>query len=113
MKPETRSADELVNILEADPDRLNEVKQDPLSVLKKIRDEAKENVPSVYFRTDKRIMQVIVVVLGSVLLIATGGYIILSRTGNGEIPEALVSLGSAAIGALAGFLTQPKREEPA
>ena len=100
MQEQTRSADEMFKILVKKPDLLDALKANPLPVLEEARDEAVSKTTPAYIG-DKVIYRGVVLVLGLVVLIATVGYIILA---NQKIPEALVAIGSAAIGALAGLL---------
>ncbi len=51
----------------------------------------------------------VVASLGLVVLIAIGGTIYLANTANG-VPDALISLDSAAVGALAGLLAPSPRQ---
>ena len=55
------------------------------------------------YRGDKTIYRIVVVALALVMLAAAVGSILISWYGK-TMPEALVALGSAAIGALAGLL---------
>ena len=54
-------------------------------------------------QTDVWIYRMVVAALGLVVLIGISGTIYLANTPNG-VPDALISLGSAAVGALAGLL---------
>ncbi|WP_156510517.1 hypothetical protein [Labrenzia sp. OB1] len=59
-------------------------------------------------QTDRWIYRTVVVVLGTVVIVTVFGGIYLEIVSNGDekigLPQAIVSIGSAAIGALAGLL---------
>jgi hypothetical protein len=61
------------------------------------------------FEDDRFIYRAVVVVLGTVVVISVGVYAYLAAI-NVTIPEALVALASAAIGALAGLLAPSPRQ---
>jgi hypothetical protein len=73
------------------------------SIVEEAETEAKRNTPVYY--TDKYIYRLTVTVLGvSVLaVIAAQLWIVLVKT-PGDIPDGIIAIGSAAIGALAGLL---------
>ncbi len=107
MKTETRSADEMVRLLKADKDLVDKIKADPIPVLEKIRDEAKENTQP--WTDDLMLYRIAVCVLGILALIAAIGSIVLVAMDKAT-PEVLVALGSAAVGALVGlFAPSPVR----
>jgi hypothetical protein len=100
--PQQRSADELVRLVRTDPQRLEALKSNPLQELEKLRDEAVDRTAPIYF-WDRWVYRIVVITLGLVVLVAAVGSIILVMSGK-TTPEALVALGSAAVGALAGLL---------
>lgn len=63
--------------------------------------------------TDLWIYRVVVIVLGITVLSTVLGGIILTLVGKGDqavtLPDAIVAIGSAAVGALAGLLAPPPR----
>jgi hypothetical protein len=102
MEPTHRSADELVRLVSSDPRRLEALKANPLPELEKLRDEAVDRTKPIYF-WDCWIYRIVVVTLGVVVVFAVVGSIVLVMSGK-TTPEAVVALGSAAVGALAGLL---------
>jgi hypothetical protein len=54
-------------------------------------------------RSDAWVYRLVVIALGLAALIAVGGTVALAFVGK-PVPEALVAIGSAAVGALAGLL---------
>lgn len=107
MKPETRSADEMVRLFKADKDLAEEVKTNPIPVFEKLRDEAKENTKP--WSDDRLLYRVAVGVLGALALVAAIGSVVLVAVDKAT-PEVLVALGSASVGALVGlFAPSPVR----
>ena len=92
---EERSADRMLEILKENPSRLKLLKDDPQQEIQKLRDEA---VKPAYYG-DKWLYRIAVIVLSSLAIITAISAIIL----KGTIPEALVALGSTAVGALVGL----------
>jgi len=92
---EERSADRMLEILKENPSRLQLLKDDPQKEIQKLRDEA---VKPAYYG-DKWLYRIAVIVLSSLAIITAISAIIL----KGTIPEALVALGSTAVGALVGL----------
>ena len=90
-----QSAMELADQVASDPDLQEEVKADPAGALRRLAGPP--------LQTDVWIYRMVVMALGLVVLIAMGGTIYLANSANG-VPDALISLGSAAVGALAGLL---------
>lgn len=78
-----------------DPTLAARLKEDPAGELSRI---AKEPV----YKSDRWIYRIVASVLGLIGLIAVVGAILLAFAGS-EIPDVLVALGSAAVGALAGL----------
>lgn len=96
-----RSANEMFKSLR-DPERLEELKANPLPVLEKARDQALSKTQPAYF-FDPLIYRLVVSALGlAVLVAAVGGIVIVMA--DKTPPDMLVALGSAAVGALAGLL---------
>jgi len=100
METQTRSADEILRIVTANPQRLEALKASPLPELQKLSDEAKAVTPP--WSGDILLYRIAVVVLGALALIAAIGSIVLVITEK-TTPEVLVALGSAAVGALVGL----------
>jgi hypothetical protein len=101
MEAQTRSADEMVRLVTTSPERLEALKANPLPELEKLKEEAKRAVPYVPTE-DKLLYRIAIGVLGSLALIAGIGSVVLVIAGK-TAPEALVSLGSASVGALVGL----------
>ena len=101
MEDKIRSADQMVRMVLEDPARLAALKADPLPELEKLRADAVNSTPPAYIG-DKFLYRIAVSVLGSLALIAAVGSIVLVSQGK-TTPEALVALGSAAVGALVGL----------
>ncbi len=91
-----RSADKMVEILKLDPRRVNLLKQNPLQEITKLRDEAVSAVPAYY--GDKWLYRAALLVLSTLAILTAVAVLV-----RGTIPEALVALGSTAIGALVGL----------
>ncbi len=90
------SVRELVTMIKKDKSLEEEIRKDPVKAIAKITESP--------LKTDKWIYRIVVSVLGlTVLLVAIGG-IYLAAKPNTAIPDILVALGSAAVGALAGLL---------
>lgn len=93
-------AQQVVRVFRDDAALLNKLKgaNDPLSVIQEAADTADE----ASWTKDKWLYRVAVGVLGALALIAAIGAIVLVSLGK-TTPEVLVSLGSAAVGALVGL----------
>ena len=95
-----RSTRDLVNRIQKDTWLQEEIKKDPARAIAQISGPPLE--------TDVWIYRLVVGALGLTVLIAVVGAIVLTAMGEGEtgrkVPEVLVALGSAAVGALAGLL---------
>lgn len=93
-------AQQVVKVFKEDSALLGRLKTDPdpLSVIQ----EAANTVEQGAWTTDKWLYRVAVGVLGGLALIAAIGAIVLVALGK-TTPEVLVSLGSAAVGALVGL----------
>jgi hypothetical protein len=101
MEDQMRSADQMVRMVMQDPARLAALKTDPLPELEKLRADAVKATPPAYMG-DKVLYRMALFVLGSLALIAAVGSVVLVYGGK-TTPEALVALGSAAVGALVGL----------
>lgn len=102
-----RNTMDLVERIEKDPWLQEQIKQNPARAIAQVSGPPLE--------TDVWIYRLVVVALGLTVLIAVVGAIILASMGEGDkgrdIPEILVAIGSAAVGALAGLLApSPSRK---
>jgi hypothetical protein len=97
-----RSADQLAKSIVETPGVLAQIQANPEETLKKLTDQAKQQIPRA-LEQDKVIYRIVVSSLGLVTLLVVIGAIFLA-VNAGEIPDVLTALGSAAIGALAGIL---------
>ena len=95
---EAEYARELVTMIEKDKNLEKEIRENPVKAIAKI---AKSKSP---LETDKWIYRIVVLALGSTLLLAVSGGICLAAKAITPIPDILVAIGSAAVGALAGLL---------
>lgn len=79
------------------------------AIVGKLRD-----VVSRPLETDKWIYRMVVFFLGAVVLVTVIGGIYLTSVGgtsqNFQIPQGIVAIGSAAVGALAGLLAPPPQQ---
>ena len=91
-----RSADKMVEILKRDPKRLSQLIENPLDEISKLRDEAVSAVPAYY--GDKWLYRAAFLVLSSLAILTAVAVLV-----KGTVPEALVAIGSTAIGALVGL----------
>lgn len=90
------SVRELAIMIAKDKSLEEEIRKDPIKTIAKIAESP--------LKTDKWIYRIVVSALGlTVLLVASGG-IYLAAKPDTAIPDILVALGSAAVGALAGLL---------
>ena len=94
---ELRSAKELKNFLLKDADFQEKVRQNPEAAIKGL------NVGNP-LDTDPWIYRLVVFFLGLTVLVAVLAGIILPMNKIENIPQILVAIGSAAVGALAGLL---------
>jgi len=98
-----RSVGELTTMIANDKSLEDEIKKDPIKGIAKITEHPLE--------IDKWIYRIVVLMLGLTVLLAAYGAINLAGTAKAEIPDILIAIGSAAVGALAGLLTPtPGRE---
>ncbi len=93
-----RSLEGLASRVSTDPELANAIKNDPETTLSGIAAEASA------LTTDKWTYRIVVLSLGFAVLIGMIGLIILSWKGVQSVPDGLVAIGSAAVGALAGLL---------
>lgn len=100
MENQMRSADTVLKIAEANPARMQALKSDPQAELPKLVDEAKAATPE--WRQDKWLYRIAVIVLGTLALVAAVGALGLALQDK-STSEALVALGSAAVGGLVGL----------
>jgi len=90
------SVRELVTMIKKDKNLEEEIRKDPVKAITKIAESP--------LKTDKWIYRIVVSALGLAVLIIVIGGIYLAAKPNTAIPDTLVALGSAAVGALAGLL---------
>jgi len=91
------SVRELVTMIKKDKSLEEEIRKDPAKAIAKITESP--------LKTDEWIYRIVVSALGLTVLIAVSGGIYLAAKPDTAIPEILIALGSAAVGALAGLLT--------
>ena len=103
MAEQMRSAERMVKMIAEDATLLARLKTDsnPIPLLQETATKAEAKSEPAY-RGDKLLYRIAVIVLGSLALIAAVGSIWLV-TASKTIPEVLVALGSAAVGALVGL----------
>lgn len=90
------SVNELAAAVEGDAKLQSDLQQDPAGTLRRLAQPAYVN--------DKAVYRIVVFALGLAILISLLGSIYLSNGASTEIPEILMALGSASVGALAGLL---------
>lgn len=93
--PIRRLAEKVIN----DPEYAARFKADPGGELSKAAVASDEPA----YKGDKAVYRIVVIALALVMLTAAVGAIVISWNGK-SMPESLVALGSAAVGALAGLL---------
>jgi len=93
-----RSLEGLASRVSTDPELANAIKNDPETILSGIAADASA------LTTDKWTYRIVVLSLGFAVLIGMIGLIVLSWKGVQSVPDGLVAIGSAAVGALAGLL---------
>jgi hypothetical protein len=94
--PRVQSAQHLAVRIAQDPDLEQRIRENPVAAVAEVAGDPLTSDPLIY--------RVVVIVLGVVLLVATGGALVLTAY-ELDIPDLLTALGSAAVGALAGVLT--------
>jgi hypothetical protein len=102
MEEQKRSAQQMVEIVREDPERLKLLKAKGLPELQKLAKEAEKATTTPAYITDPWLYRIAVIVLGSLAIMAAIGSLILAVNGR-TTPEVLVALGSAAVGALVGL----------
>lgn len=102
MADERHSAAQMVKIFKAEPSLMDRLKNDTdkMPVLEEVARKAERETAA--WVGDKKLFRIAVGVLGALALIAAIGSIVLVSVGK-VTPEVLVSLGSAAVGALVGL----------
>ena len=91
------SLEQLARYLEADTELADKIRQDPVKELRSIA----SNV--IFPQSDIWIYRVVVCILGFVLIIVVADAVYLNVDGK-AVSEILISIGSTALGALAGLL---------
>ena len=91
------SLEQLARYLEADTELADKIRQDPVKELRSIA----SNV--IFPQSDIWIYRVVVCILGLVLIIVVADAVYLNVDGK-AVSEILISIGSTALGALAGLL---------
>lgn len=91
-------AERMVELVRMEPGRLDSSKRNPVEAIERLLAEAKMDVPA--YEGDVWFYRIVAVGLVAVIVIAAIGYVVM----EGAIPEALVALGSAAMGGLVGIL---------
>ncbi len=90
---------DLVAAVEGDPALKSQLAADPVATLKDIQ----EPFPGI--PTDTGLYKILLVTLGLAVLIALVGPLVLAGLGKEDaIPQAVIAIGSTAVGALAGIL---------
>lgn len=97
MSAEIQSLRDLASKVSRDPALAESIKKDPASALSDI-------AATSVLATDKWTYRIVVLSLGFAVLISLLGLIVLSFKGIQSLPDGLVAIGSAAVGALAGLL---------
>lgn len=109
MAKEMRSADELVKRILSDPKTWESIQADPSTQLLKLAKEVGEDLPPTPpLESDVFIYRMVVIVIGVVAVLAVSGAIlvvVLNVSDATPLLTALVSISSAAVGALAGLLS--------
>ncbi|MCU0489757.1 MAG: hypothetical protein MUE67_12505 [Anaerolineales bacterium] len=109
MAKDYRSADELVKRILADPKTWERIQADHATELLRLAKEVGEDIPPTPpLESDVFIYRMVVAVIGAVAIVAVIGAILVVALDVSEstpLLTALVSISSAAIGALAGLLS--------
>jgi hypothetical protein len=98
MSAHIQSLEGLASRVSRDPELASAIKDDPAGTLSGIAAEASA------LTTDRWTYRIVVISLGFAVLIGMIGLIVLSWKNVQNIPDGLVAIGSAAVGALAGLL---------
>ena len=102
MGAEIKSLQDLASKVSRDPALAESIKHNPAAALNDI---AANSV----LETDEWTYRIVVLSLGLAVLISLLGLIVLSFKGIESLPDGLVAIGSAAVGALAGLLAPSPR----
>lgn len=97
------SLEGLASRVSTDAELAEALRSDPAATLSNIAAEASA------LTNDKWTYRIVVLSLGFAVLIGMIGLIILSWKGVQSVPDGLVAIGSAAVGALAGLLAPPPK----
>lgn len=100
-----RSADVMVQSLLSDQDAVDQLKTDPARVLKAAAVQAKEVTAA--YQSDVWVYRMVVGFLGGAVVLVILSYAIYPIMHITTVPDGLVAIGSAAVGALAGLLAPP------
>ncbi|MGH9928538.1 MAG: hypothetical protein ACREA9_04815 [Pyrinomonadaceae bacterium] len=103
MSAQIRSLNDLASSVSTDSKLAAAIKDDPAAALSGIAAQASA------LTTDKWTYRIVVLALGCAVLIGMIGLIVLSWKGVQSVPDGLVAIGSAAVGALAGLLAPSPR----
>jgi hypothetical protein len=103
MEEQIRSAEQMVRMFEEDPKLLTKLQKNanPIEVLRDTAEKAEAIIVPEYYK-DRTLYRIAVIVLASLALLTALGSIVLVLLDK-TTPEVLVSLGSAAAGALVGL----------
>jgi hypothetical protein len=82
----------------------SDVQDHPVKALRGLAKTVTQELPPPAFVADAWLYRGVVLVLGIVAVSAIVGTLMLAGLGSGPTPEAVIALGAAAIGALAGLL---------
>jgi hypothetical protein len=97
-----RSADVLVQSVLSNPETVAALKVDPATVLNEAADNAKSVTPA--YQSDVVVYRMVVGFLGSAVVLVIVSYAVYPLVHITVVPDGLVAIGSAAVGALAGLL---------
>ncbi len=96
-----KQLESLADAAKTDPALLNQIKADPVAALNTAAAVARATPTPL--QTDNWIYRIVVLALGLIGLVAAiGGILLVSN--DKTVPEILIALGSAAVGAMAGLL---------
>jgi hypothetical protein len=96
----TASTSEVKKFLDGNPDKREAFVKDPIGQLDKVVKEVTESKPAYY--NDRFLYRWVAMALGFAVILALGFATLLAMTDK-TVPDILVAVGSAAIGALAGL----------
>jgi hypothetical protein len=98
MSSQITTLESLASNITKDPELADAIKQDPAGTIATIAAEASA------LSTDRWTYRIVVLALGISVIVGLLGLIALSWKGVQTVPDGLVAIGSAAVGALAGLL---------